>query len=94
MVKIDNKEYEIIYKELGLTFYCDSKSKAGILYRISIESPFKGITSEGVELNKSLVKDVLKLYGTDNQQYGTDNFYYWDYDGIRFYKEMVNKKAF
>ncbi len=93
MVKIDNKEYKIIYKELGLTFYCDSKSKAGILYRISIESPFKGITSEGVELNKSLVKDVLKLYGTDNHQYGTDNFYYWEYDGIRFYKEMVNKKS-
>ncbi len=92
IIKIDKKEYKIIYKNLGITLYCDSKNKTGVLYRISIESPFKGITSNGIELNKSVFKDVKKLCGTDNRQYGTDSYYYWEYNGIRFYKEMVTKK--
>lgn len=61
--KIDDRTwyYQIIYKELGLSF---SYGDGDIVYAIEFYPPFKGITDRGIELNISTMADVELAYDT------------------------------
>ncbi len=63
--KINSSEgvYEIIYEELGISFYRKIYDKSEIITGVRFYAPFNGITDTGIVLNKSTMKDVEKIYG-------------------------------
>lgn len=52
------------YEKLGLTFETDPYDKNLIVRSISIESPFKAKTKNGITLNESSMKDVLDAFNS------------------------------
>jgi hypothetical protein len=88
--RIDHIKYssEIYYKELGVSFffyYKKNLEKSGNIFSINLKEPFKGVTSFGIELNNSIIKDVFKLHGEDFQYLRTDTQDWLEYKGIKFY---------
>lgn len=78
--------YEMIYKELGLSFYyCQNDAKKEI-FVIEIEPPFKAVTGKGIILGESTFADVFNAYGKwDKSSAG------FEYEGVYFdYDEDVD----
>lgn len=83
-----HKKYskQLLYRELGLSFYSCQSDKKQKIFVIEIKRPFKGKTTRGVELGSSIRKDVEKLYGSGNKKYRGK-----EYRGIEFYYTPTKK---
>lgn len=77
--------YEMIYKEMGLSFYyCQGDAKKEI-FVIEIEPPFRATTNKGIILGESTFADVFSVYGKwDKTSSG------FEYEGIYFDYEEDN----
>lgn len=82
------------YEKIGLTFQIDPYDKNQIIRSISIESPFKAKTENGIVLNESTMKDVWNTY--NGKGCFTSKTYAWNtQNGISFYiKKDPNEKGY
>ena len=82
------------YEKIGLTFQIDPYDKNQIIRSISIESPFKAKTENGIVLNESTMKDVWNTY--NDKGCFTSKTYAWNtQNGISFYiKKDPNEKGY
>ena len=82
------------YEKIGLTFQIDPYDKNQIIRSISIESPFKAKTENGIVLNESTIKDVWNTY--NDKGCFTSKTYAWNtQNGISFYiKKDPNEKGY
>lgn len=72
------------YDKLGLTFQIDPYDKNQIVRSISVESPFKAKTENGIVLNESTMKDVWNRY--NDKGCFTSKSHAWNtQNGISFY---------
>lgn len=55
--------YEIEYSELGISFYYNGTFKEREIECITFKKPCECITSKGIVLGKSLMRDVINVYG-------------------------------
>jgi hypothetical protein len=83
-----HKKYskQLLYRELGLSFYSCQSDKKQRIFVIEIKRPFKGKTTRGIELGSSNRKDVEKLYGSGNKKYRGK-----EYRGVEFYYTPTKK---
>ncbi len=81
---IDHKgySYEMIYKNLGLSFYYCQADPNKEIFVVEIEPPSKVITSKGIILGKSTFDEVFRLYGET-----TESSMGFEYKGIVFHFE-------
>lgn len=79
---------EIFYKEKGVAFFYMQSSPVKKIFGIKFKAPFEGITEKGIILNKSIMEDVVQLYGEPNWS-SCDECNYWasEYNGIQFMVE-------
>jgi hypothetical protein len=82
------------FDKIGLTFQIDPYDKNKIVRSISVESPFKAKTENGIVLNESTMKDVWNTYN-DKGSF-TSKTYAWNtQNGISYYiKKDPNEKGF
>ncbi|WP_271424159.1 hypothetical protein [Aequorivita sinensis] len=82
------------YNKIGLTFQIDPYDKNQIVRSISVESPFKATTENGIVLNESTMKDVWNTY--NDKGCFTSKTYAWNtQNGISYYiKKDPNKKGY
>ena len=82
------------YDKIGLTFQIDPYDKNQIIRSISVQSPFKARTLNGIFLNESTMKDVWNKY--NEKGCFTSNSYAWhSQNGISFYiKKEPNDKGY
>lgn len=82
------------YDKIGLTFQIDPHDKNQIIRSISVESPFKAKTENGIVLNVSTMKDVWHIY--NDKGCLTSNTYAWNtQNGISYYiRKDPNQKGF
>ena len=80
------------YDKLGLTFQIDPYDKNQIVRTISVESPFKAKTENGIILNESTMNDVWNTF--NDKGCFTSKSYAWNTQkGISFYiKKDPNEK--
>lgn len=88
-VEIEYGEYsyntEIKYKELGLSFWFETGDSSKTISAIDFYFPFKGITSRGIELNKSKMSDVKLAHDTlDWYTTNTSPFWFSEHVGIEY----------
>ncbi len=87
---INHKDYsvELAYKDLGISFFYYPKDDTNEIFGISFKSPFKDRTKNGIELGKSTIEDVAKVYGElDWSSCESCDTWSADYDNIEFYVE-------
>lgn len=72
------------YTKLGLTFQIDPYDKNQIVRSISVESPFKARTENGIILNESTMEDVWNTYN-DKGCFTSKTYAYNTQNGISFY---------
>ena len=82
------------YDKIGLTFQIDPYDKNQIVRSISVESPFKAKTENGIVLNESTMKDVWNTY--NDKGCFTSETYAWNtQNGISYYiKKDPNEKGY
>jgi len=85
----DKDVTQISYKQLGVSFYFyyhKNLNKLGQPFWIVFKRPFKGVTSNGIDLNSSTVADVIRMHGDDNKSNEPENdIGRIEYAGITFY---------
>jgi len=82
------------YDKIGLTFQINPYDKNQIVRLISVESPFKARTENGIVLNESTMKDVLNTYN-DKGCFTSKTYAYNSQNGISFYiKKDSNEKGY
>ncbi len=62
-VKQEDLRVERAYKKHGLSFYYQSNDSSKIISCVIITEPFNGETTKGINVNKSTMSDVSKIYG-------------------------------
>ncbi|TJY31587.1 hypothetical protein [Pontimicrobium aquaticum] len=82
------------YDKIGITFQIDPYDKNKIVRSISVQSPFKAKTENGIVLNESTMKDVWNTY--NDKGCFTSKTYAWNtQNGISFYiKKDPNEKGY
>jgi len=82
------------YDKIGLTFQIDPYDKNKIVRSISVQSPFKAKTENGIVLNESTMKDVWNTY--NDKGCFTSKTYAWNtQNGISYYiKKDPNEKGY
>lgn len=90
LYKNTREGYKVLeYKDLGLSFGHEYGDDLKIIHLIDIYAPFKGVTSKGISIKKSVLEDVVKLYGTPTlkPRKSWNGLSVWEcrYDGISFY---------
>lgn len=82
------------YEKIGLTFKIDPYDKNKIVRSISVQSPFKAKTENGIVLNESTMKDVWNTYNAKGCF--TSKTYAWNtQNGISYYiKKDPNEKGY
>jgi len=82
------------FDKIGLTFQIDPYDKNKIVRSISVESPFKAKTENGIVLNESTMKDVWNTY--NDKGCFTSKTYAWNtQNGISYYiKKDPNEKGY
>jgi len=82
--ELNNKNdysYRMDYAEQGLAFYyCNKDDKK----RIFLVELHQGVTSKGIVVGESSLKDVFRLYGENSSG---DKTHIYEYKGIQFYIE-------
>ena len=85
----DKDVTQISYKQLGVSFYFyyhKNLNKLGQPFWIVFKRPFKGVTSNGIDLNSSTVADVIRMHGDDYKSNEPENdIGRIEYAGITFY---------
>ena len=83
----ENKySYRMEFADLGLAFYyCQNDKKK----RIFLVEVHRGVTSNGLIIGKSTLKEVLALYG--ERTGGDDNIF--EFKGVQFYFESLPSQA-
>lgn len=87
LINHNNYSFEIIYKNLGLSFYYCAADPNKEIFTVEIESPSEAETDKGIKLGESTFADVSRIYGD-----GTENYSEAEYDGIYFYSEEDNNE--
>lgn len=82
------------FDKIGLTFQIDPYDKNKIVRSISVQSPFKAKTENGIVLNESTMKDVWNIY--NDKGCLTSKTYAWNtQNGISYYiKKDPNEKGY
>ncbi|WP_147298988.1 hypothetical protein [Winogradskyella sediminis] len=82
------------FDKIGLTFQIDPYDKNKIVRSISVQSPFKAKTENGIVLNESTMKDVWNIY--NDKGCFTSKTYAWNtQNGISYYiKKDPNEKGY
>lgn len=75
--------YEMVYHDLGLSFYTCQSDGGEEVFVITIRPPFKAKTESGIILGESSFADVVKLYGETKDKYNNN----YAYKGIEFYHD-------
>jgi hypothetical protein len=87
-IKHKNYSVEIIYKELGLSFYFYQSDTKKTIFSIHFRKPFKGKTIKGIILNQSTMENVIEIYGKPNWRTCNEcDRWFSEYPGINFYVE-------
>lgn len=82
------------YEKIGLTFQIDPYDKNKIVRSISVQSPFKAKTENGIVLNESTMKDVWNTYN-DKGCFTSKNYAWNTQNGISYYiKKEPNEKGY
>lgn len=85
--------YEIEYADLGLGFYYCQSDPDKKIFCVEVQAPCYGVTSEGIVLGESTVKDVLNLYGEKEPSVTAESgIYVYEYSGIQFYIKLDSDK--
>ncbi|WP_299335268.1 hypothetical protein [uncultured Psychroserpens sp.] len=85
LIKHKDYSFQIVYKNLGMSFYYMQNDPEEQIFLISFKSPFNGKTSKNIVLNKSTMIDVVNAYGKP-EWFTCNGCDTWkaEYDGIYF----------
>ena len=81
--KYGKYSYQIIYKS-GLSFYFCQADKQQEIFVVEMRAPYRAKTSKGIELSKSTVSDIRRIYGKAKKGLR--------YRGVEFYYATVRGK--
>jgi len=76
--------YEARYKNGLSFFYCFTDTDKKI-YSIRVGSPYYGLTSKGIVVGESTVKDVFRLYGESEHYTTGSESWFFEYKGVQFH---------
>jgi len=79
------------YDKIGLTFQIDPYDKNQIVRSISVESPFKAKTENGIVLNESTMDEVLEQY-EEKGCFSSKSYVWRPQNGIIYYIKKDPKK--
>jgi hypothetical protein len=82
LVNHNKYSFEMIYKDLGLSFYYCQADPNKEIFVVEMEAPFKAVTKSGIVLGESTFADIYRIYGGGGSTYSEA-----DYKGIYFYTE-------
>jgi hypothetical protein len=80
LVNHNKYSFEMIYKDLGLSFYYCQADPNKEIFVVEMEAPFKVVTKSGIVLGESTFADISRIYGG-----GTTTYSDADQSGIYFY---------
>lgn len=63
LIKHREYSYEMVYKNLGLSFYSCLNDPNKEIFSIDIQAPFKATTAKGIILGESTFEDIFRVYG-------------------------------
>jgi len=81
LINKNDYSYRMEYADLGLAFYYCYKDEKKRVFLVEVHH---GVTSKGIIVGKSTLKDVFTLYG---EQSSGGKPYIYEYKGIQFYVE-------
>lgn len=87
LIKHKEYSYEMLYKNLGLSFYSCQADPNKEIFVIEMQSPFKAITGKGLKLGESTFADIYKIYDIRQKNRSALAF-----SGISFYAREENKE--
>ena len=82
LIKHRDYSYEMVYKNLGLSFYSCQSDPNKEIFVVNIQAPFKATTAKGIILGKSTLADVSEIFG--NAKLG------YEFKGIAFWADENN----
>jgi hypothetical protein len=81
LMNMNDYSYRMDYGDVGLAFYYCLKDKTKRIFLVEVH---QGVTSKGIVVGESTLKDVFRLYG---EQTSGGQPYIYEYKGIQFYVE-------
>lgn len=81
LINRNDYSYRMEYADLGLAFYYCYKDEKK---RVFLAEVHQGVTSKGIIVGESTLKDVFRLYG---ERSSGGQSYIYEYEGIQFYVE-------
>jgi hypothetical protein len=84
-IKHNEHSVQMLYKDLGMSFYYYQKDETKKIFSVIFSEPFTGRTSKGIVLRQSTMEDVVRLYGEPDWT-TCDNCDTWtsEYEGVQF----------
>jgi hypothetical protein len=80
LVKHRDYSFEMLYKNLGLSFYSCQRDPQNEIFTVEIKAPFRATTSKGVVLGESTLADVFRIYGKASETSAG-----FEYEGVSFF---------
>lgn len=88
LIKHREYSYEMVYKNLGLSFYSCRNDPNKEIFTIDIQAPFKATTAKGIILGESTFEDISRVYGKwEKNSMGFE----YEKEGLYFNYEEKNK---
>jgi hypothetical protein len=81
LINKNDYSYRMDYADLGLAFYYCHKDEKKKVFLVELH---QGVSSKGITVGESTLRDVLRLYG---KQSGGEQLDVHEYPGIQFYLE-------
>lgn len=81
LIKHREYSYEMVYKNLGLSFYSCQNDPNKEIFSIDIQAPFKATTAKGIILGESTFDDIFRAYGKWEE---TSSGFEYEKEGIYF----------
>ena len=82
LINRNDYSYRMDYADLGLAFYYCLKDEKKRIFLVELH---QGVSSKGITVGQSTLRDVFRLYG--EQSIGEDHSELFEYKGIQFYLE-------
>ena len=82
LINKNDYSYRMDYADLGLAFYYCLKDEKKRIFLVELH---QGVSSKGITVGQSTLRDVFRLYG--EQSIGEDHPDIFEYKGIQFYLE-------
>ncbi len=95
-ILLEKYSVQMVYVEQGLRFYYRREDNAENppIITVGFLDSFKGKTEEGIQLNKSTMRDVFRVYGEETWLTAEGSAYWWvEQSGISFYVEKKEQKG-